>query len=252
VAWGNHKEELCRLGNERTNQQTNSLNQVSAQAALATVLNPKWQALMANMACNMANEWLDRPAWKPRMTFWLVFMVEANLNKAHHLMTYLSILFLPIILSWLLTKLAETSHDLIHCWEWNHVHLAVRHYPRKHLKKKKARQPSKFKGQAQRKKSLMLTYLLPLALISFKVGCHVKHSLYHLQAALNINQYLPKIVAFAASTTLPYQVPSICFNTDSFVIGRDTFASIMIGNNPDQFENLKMHNNTEVEGIQGW
>ncbi len=55
MAWGNHMEELCRLSNKRTNQQTNGLNQVAAQAALATDLNPKWQALMANMARNMAN-----------------------------------------------------------------------------------------------------------------------------------------------------------------------------------------------------
>jgi hypothetical protein len=115
-------------------------------------------------------------------------MAEANLNKAHQIMTYLSILLFPIILSRLFTKLVETSHDLSHRWEWNHVCLAVRYYPRKHRKKKKARQPSKIKGQAQRKKSLMLTYLLLLALISFKVGCCVEHSLHHLQAALNINQ----------------------------------------------------------------
>jgi hypothetical protein len=56
MAWGNHMEELCRLSSERTNQQTNGLNQVAAQAALATVLNSKWQALMANMALNMAND----------------------------------------------------------------------------------------------------------------------------------------------------------------------------------------------------
>jgi hypothetical protein len=56
MVWGNHKEELCRLGNECTNQQTNGLNQVTAQVALATVLNTKWQALMANMAQNMAND----------------------------------------------------------------------------------------------------------------------------------------------------------------------------------------------------
>ncbi len=55
MAWGNRKEELCRLGNECTNQQTCGLNQVAAQAALATVLNPEWQALMANMARNMAD-----------------------------------------------------------------------------------------------------------------------------------------------------------------------------------------------------
>jgi hypothetical protein len=178
-------------------------------------------------------------------------MAEANSNKAHHIMTYLSILFLPIILSWLLTKLVETSHDLTHQWEWNHVCLSVSHYPRKHRKKKKARGPSKFEGQAQRKKSLMLTYLLPLALISFKVGCRVKHSLRRLQAALNINHYMPKIVTFAASTTLPYQVPRIRFDTNSFVIGIDTFASITLGNHPDQFEDLRTHNNMEVEGIQG-
>jgi hypothetical protein len=61
----------------------------------------------------------------------------------------------------------------------------------------------------------------------------------------------PKIVAFAASTTLPYQVPRIRFDTDSFIIGVDTFASITLGNHPDQFEDLKEHNDMEVEGIQG-
>jgi len=107
-------------------------------------------------------------------------------------MTYLSILLFPIILSWLLTKLVEASHDLSRHREWNYVCLAVCYYPRKHRKKKKARQPSKIKGQAQRKKPLMLTYLLPLALISFKVGCRVEHSLHRLQAALN-EQYFPKM-----------------------------------------------------------
>jgi hypothetical protein len=56
MAWGNHKEEFCRLGNKRTNQQINGLNQVAAQAASATILNPEWQALMANMARNMADD----------------------------------------------------------------------------------------------------------------------------------------------------------------------------------------------------
>ncbi len=31
----------------------------------------------------------------------------------------------------------------------------------------------------------------------------------------------------------------------------DTFASITLGNHLDQFEDLKEHDNTEVEGIQG-
>ncbi len=50
---------------------------------------------------------------------------------------------------------------------------------------------------------------------------------------------------------MPYQVPRNCFDIDSFVIGVNTFASITLKNHPDQFENLKTHGNTEVEGIQG-
>ncbi len=66
-------------------------------------------------------------------------MAKANLNKAHQFMTYFFILLFPIILSWILTKLVETSHDFLRCWEWKHVCLAVLYYPRKHRKKKKER-----------------------------------------------------------------------------------------------------------------
>jgi hypothetical protein len=117
--------------------------------------------------------------------------------------------------------------------------------------KKKARRPSKIEDQVQGKRSLIPTYLLPLALIAFKVGCRVEHSARRLKGALTINRCLPKIVAFAAATNLPYQVPRIRFDINSFVTGVDTFASITLGNRPDQFEDLKMHNDTEVEGIQG-
>jgi hypothetical protein len=66
-------------------------------------------------------------------------MVQAKLNKAHQIMTYLTLLLFPTIMSWLLTKLANVSHDLMRQWEWNHFWLAFRHHPRKHRKKKKAR-----------------------------------------------------------------------------------------------------------------
>ncbi len=56
MVWGNHKEELCQLSSEHTNQQTIGLNQVAAQATLATVLHLEGHALMANMARNMAND----------------------------------------------------------------------------------------------------------------------------------------------------------------------------------------------------
>ncbi len=165
-------------------------------------------------------------------------------------MIYLTLLLFPTILSWLLTKLAKVFHDLMRQWEWNHFQLAVCHHPRKHRKKKKARWPSKSEDQGQRKRPFTPTYLLPMALIAFKVGCQVENSVRCLKAALTIKR-LPKLVAFAAATRLPYQVPMMRFDTSSFVIGIDTFASIMLGNHPDQFEDLKMHNNTEVQGIKG-
>ena len=51
-----------------------------------------------------------------------------------------------------------------------------------------------------------------------------------------------------------YQVPRISFDTNSFVIGINTFASVTLGNHPNKFEDLKLHgekDNAEVEGIKG-
>jgi hypothetical protein len=56
MAWGNHKKSDCQLGKNHTDQQNSNINQVVAQAASATILNPKWQALIPNMAHNMAND----------------------------------------------------------------------------------------------------------------------------------------------------------------------------------------------------
>ncbi len=105
----------------------------------------------------------------------------------------------------------------------------------------------------RKKRFFIPTYFLPLALIAFKVGCQVEHSIHRLKAALTIER-LPKLVAFAAATQLPYQVPRIRFNTNSFVIGIDTFASVTLENHPNQFEDLKLHSekdDTDMEGIKG-
>jgi hypothetical protein len=93
------------------------------------------------------------------------------------------------------------------------------------------------------------TYIVPLALFAFKVGCRVEHFIRHLKTAHTINQ-LPTLVAFAAATQLLYQVSRICFDTNFFIINVNTFASIALGNHPDQFEDLKMNDITEVEGIK--
>jgi hypothetical protein len=77
----------------------------------------------------------------------------------------------------------------------------------------------------------MPTYRLPLALIAFKVGCRIKCSMHRLKADLTIKR-LPNLVAFAAANNLPYHVPRICFDMDSFVIGVDTYVLVTMGNQP--------------------
>jgi hypothetical protein len=76
----------------------------------------------------------------------------------------------------------------------------------------------------------------------------------HLKVALTIKS-LPNLAAFAAADNLRYQVPRIRFDMNSFIIGVNTFALVTMGNRSDQFEDLKLHkdtDNTEVEGIKGW
>jgi hypothetical protein len=76
--------------------------------------------------------------------------------------------------------------------------------------------------------------------------------MHHLKAALTI-KCLPKLVPFAVATNLLYQVPRIRFDTNSFIIGVDTYALITLGNHMDQFKDLKIHSDkddTEVEGIK--
>jgi hypothetical protein len=76
--------------------------------------------------------------------------------------------------------------------------------------------------------------------------------MHHLRAALTIKR-LPNLVAFAVATDIPYQVPRIRFDTNSFVIGIDTYALVTMGDRLDQFDDLTLHNgknNTEVEGIK--
>jgi hypothetical protein len=176
--------------------------------------------------------------------FLLVFMAEANLNKAHQVMTYLMLLFFPTIMSWLFTKLVEVSHGLKRQWEWNHVCLTVHHYPRKHCKKKKTRQPSKTEDQASKRSFHMPTCLLQPAFIAFKVGCPVESSIRRLKTTLTI-KCRPNLVSFVDNS--PYQVPRIRFDTDSFVIGIDTYTLVMMGNRPDQFEDLMLHKDEDKQ-----
>ncbi len=57
MAWGVHKPADCHVSQaQKDNKDAHQKKQVTAQAALATVIAPKWAALVANMTCNMADE----------------------------------------------------------------------------------------------------------------------------------------------------------------------------------------------------
>ncbi len=93
--------------------------------------------------------------------------------------------------------------------------------------------------------------VLPLALIIFKVGCHVESSMRCLKTALTIKR-LPHLVAFAAAGKAPYHVPTICFDMDFFSIGVNTFTLVTMGNRLEQFEDLTLNKDgPQVERIQG-
>jgi len=57
MSWGAHKANDYNVGKERAGGVPNAgRNIVAAQAASATVINPSWSALLANMERNMADE----------------------------------------------------------------------------------------------------------------------------------------------------------------------------------------------------
>jgi hypothetical protein len=46
-------------------------------------------------------------------------------------------------------------------------------------------------------------------------------------------------------------LPMMHFDTDSFIIGVDSFVSVTMATRPDQFDNLILHTGQSVQGIQG-
>jgi hypothetical protein len=46
-------------------------------------------------------------------------------------------------------------------------------------------------------------------------------------------------------------LPMMRFNTDSFIIGVDSFTSVSMVTQPDQFEDLILHTGQSVQGVQG-
>ena len=85
-----------------------------------------------------------------------------------------------------------------------------------------------------------MTYLVDLILLFIKFDCCVRHR--------RRNHYLPLLpLAYESLDDAPI---SCRFDTDSFKIGVDSFASRCMANNPDYFEHLKL-NKAVKRSVQG-
>jgi hypothetical protein len=183
-------------------------------------------------------------------------MAKASIIDAHQALLYIILTLLPFFLAWFGTLFKAAIAQLLQLSVWYHFRLPVRHFPIKHHKKKLSaglfllahRVPSHKVCPAR---SLMvLTYLPPLAFLCYKVACRVERFFHGLRCMFQRPDILQRI---------PYQsergqsklLPTMCFDTNSFTIGIDSFASVTMGTQPDQFEDLILDTGQSVQGIQG-
>jgi hypothetical protein len=93
---------------------------------------------------------------------------------------------------------------------------------------------------------LLRTYLVPVAITSFKVGCHVKGFL--CCSSRTTPHPLPAIQPIALHATNNESGP-IHFDSDSFAVGVNNHALYCMINSPHLFENLTLTGNTQQVNV---
>jgi hypothetical protein len=188
----------------------------------------------------------------------LAFMVGPK-NYTGYQVAYLYLLIMPYLLRFpfqaayptdlMLRKM--TYQVFIHesPWWWLLQQGRRTHSTPKHLCGKK--KPNMHLQMEATSKSKLRTYLIPIAVSIFKVGCCVEGLLreiftsHHLRELLSIPQ--------PTFTTLPSAVnrtKAVQFNPDSYPIRIDTHALCCMVNAPHLFEHPKVKDVGEVEGIK--
>ena len=186
-------------------------------------------------------------------------MAEATINDTQHAMTYLLLTFLPFIFTWFGSLLKTTATQLCNCREWhqqsNQLRFPLRHFPVKHRKKKFSTR-SLLLGKKGTVRSVPATrslvalqYLLPSALLAYKVGCQIERFLKIFRIRLHRPHMLQRI-AYQSERGFS-NLQTMRFDTDSFLIGVDSFASVTMATRPDQFEDLILDAGQSVQGIEG-
>jgi hypothetical protein len=100
-------------------------------------------------------------------------------------------------------------------------------------------------------KAKLRTYLVSVTVSAFKVGCHVEGRLRELLASHHPRE-LPSFPGpnFTALLSMVDCTRAVHFDSNSYPIGIDTLAMHCMANAPQLFEDLKLGDVGEVEGIK--
>jgi hypothetical protein len=100
-------------------------------------------------------------------------------------------------------------------------------------------------------KSRFQTYLVPIAVSIFKVGCCVEDQVREILTSCHLRELLS--ITRPTYTTLSSavdRISSVQFDSNSCPIGINTHASHCMVNVPHLFEDLKLRDVEKVEGIK--
>ncbi len=167
-------------------------------------------------------------------------------------LTYLFILFLPFITLFLIHQVIPHDPIKFKILQWAVIQGqpwalrgTCRPLSRKKFKRYKMPSVSMVHGEVKTS-NILLTYLIPLAMAAFRVGCRMKcflHQLGHLGRP-------PNHFAAMAGKVGAHLDPYLRFDSDSFWIGVNNHASFCMANSPHLFEDLHLtEQGTQVQGI---
>jgi hypothetical protein len=89
--------------------------------------------------------------------------------------------------------------------------------------------------------------LLPLAFLSYMVGCQVKCSFHGLCRMFQRPDILQRI-AYQSERGQSKLLQTMHFDTDSFIIGVNSFTSVTMATQPNQFDDLILHTGQSAQG----
>jgi hypothetical protein len=191
----------------------------------------------------------------------LAFMTGPTMHIGHQVAD-LQIFIMPYLFQCLFQAayptdpmLQKTMYRVFICespWRWSLQGRRTHTIPKCLRKRKK---PSvHLWTEATNSKSMLRTYLVPIAVSILRVGCQVERRLRELLASHRLRE-LPSISqpTFTALLSAVDRTRTVCFDSNSsnsYTIGIDAHASYCMVNTPHLFEDLKLRDVGEVEGIK--